>query len=85
MKKDHFDIFNLQALKYNHHFDFQDRRLCFKNTSIIMTSNVGSTTSANSGSKIIGFTFGEEAHEGRKFTLKKISNGRIEGLFSRHW
>ena len=65
MEKSHPYIFKLQALKYDHHFDFQDRRLYFKNTYVIMTSNFGSTTSANSGSKIIGFTFGEEAHEGR--------------------
>ena len=50
-KKTHIDVFKLQALKDNHHFDFQGQRTSLKNIFVIMTSNVGSTTSIKSGSK----------------------------------
>ena len=51
IKKAYPRIFKLQALKHGHHFDFHDQRVSFKNTSIIMTFNVGSTTCAKSGSE----------------------------------
>ena len=72
MNKDHSNIFNFQALKYDHRFDFQDRQLNFKNTSIIMTSNAGSKTHANNRSNIIGYTFGEKTYEGRYLPLKIV-------------
>ena len=50
IEKAHPDIFKPQALKNGHHFDFQDQRVYFKNTSIIMTFNVRSTTNAKIGS-----------------------------------
>ena len=46
-----------------------------------MKSNVGSTTSANSGSNIIGFNFGEKEHEGRHSTLKTIVINKLKGHF----
>ena len=46
--KAHIDIFKLHALKDNHHFDFQGQGASLKNISVIMTSDVGSTTSSGS-------------------------------------
>ena len=60
IEKAHPDICKIQALKNGHHFYFQGRRVSLKNTSIIMKSNMGSTTHENSGSNIIGFNFGEK-------------------------
>ena len=62
IKKAYPRIFKLQTLKDGHHFDYQDRRKYLKNASIIMTSNVGSTSTTKSGSNIIEFSFGKEEH-----------------------
>ena len=49
-KKAHIDVFKLHALDDGHHFDFQGQGTSLKFFFVIMTSNVGSTTSAKSGS-----------------------------------
>ena len=63
---------NSNTLKNDHHLEFKDWRVYLKNTFIIMTSNVGSTTSTKSGSNIIEFTFGKEEHEHRLLALKLV-------------
>ena len=60
----------IRRRRRSHHFCFQVWRVSQKNTYIIMTFNIGSTTHANNGSNIIGFTFGEKPYEGRYSPLK---------------
>ena len=50
-KKAHIDVFKHHAFKDNHHFVFQCQGASHKNISVIMTFDIGSTTSAKSGSK----------------------------------
>ena len=51
IKKAHIDVFKLHALNDNNHFDFQGQGTSLKNISIIMTSDIGFTASAKSGSE----------------------------------
>ncbi|KAJ3675830.1 hypothetical protein LUZ60_004872 [Juncus effusus] len=61
IEKAHPDIFNilLQIFEDGHLTDSQGRRVSFKNTLIIMTSNVGST-SISSGKQGLGFNTSKE-------------------------
>lgn len=83
IEKAHPDIFNilLQVFEDGHLSDSQGRRVSFKNTLIIMTSNVGSTAIAKGGSNRIGFAFGEEEHEGRYSALKELVMEELKGYF----
>lgn len=83
IEKAHPDIFNilLQVFEDGHLSDSQGRRVSFKNTLIIMTSNVGSTAIAKGGSNRIGFAFVEEEHEGRYSALKALVIEELKGYF----
>jgi ATP-dependent Clp protease ATP-binding subunit ClpC len=66
IEKAHPDVFNimLQVLEDGILTDSQGRRVDFKNTIIIMTSNVGAT--ANSGSRALGFATVSDASVSEK-------------------
>ncbi len=66
IEKAHPDVFNimLQVLEDGVLTDSQGRRVDFKNTVIIMTSNVGAT--ANSGSRALGFATAGGAEDSEK-------------------
>ena len=72
----------IRRRRRSHHFYFQVWRVSQKNTYIIMTFNIGSTTHANSGSNIIGFNFGEKRAWRKIFNLKNDSHKQIEWAFS---
>ncbi len=67
IEKAHPDVWNtlLQILDDGHVTDAKGRKVNFKNTIIVMTSNVGSDIIVAAGNKAnIGFSSGDEANEG---------------------
>nr|GMC95940.1 chaperone protein ClpD, chloroplastic isoform X2 [Ipomoea batatas] len=62
IEKAHPDVFNLllQLFEDGHLTDSQGRRVSFKNTLIIMTSNVGSTAIVKGRQNFIGFMLADE-------------------------
>ncbi len=74
IEKGHPDIYNLllQILEDGVLTDSQGRRVDFKNTILIMTSNVGS--SAIQSEKTVGFTIGDHADQDdlRNHTMKEL-------------
>ncbi|KAK1259943.1 hypothetical protein QJS04_geneDACA021497 [Acorus gramineus] len=62
IEKAHPDIFNilLQVFEDGHLTDSQGRRVCFQNTLIVMTSNIGSAAIAKGGRSNIGFLIADE-------------------------
>ncbi|KAK1270496.1 hypothetical protein QJS04_geneDACA021039 [Acorus gramineus] len=62
VEKAHPDIFNilLQVFEDGHLTDSQGRKVCFKNTLIVMTSNIGSTAIAKGRRNNIGFFIADE-------------------------
>ncbi|KAF6163771.1 hypothetical protein GIB67_012130 [Kingdonia uniflora] len=62
IEKAHPDIFNilLQVFEDGHLTDSQGRRVSFKNTLIVMTSNIGSTAIAKGKRSGFGFVFEED-------------------------
>uniref|UniRef100_A0A0C9RIM1 TSA: Wollemia nobilis Ref_Wollemi_Transcript_15840_3487 transcribed RNA sequence n=1 Tax=Wollemia nobilis TaxID=56998 RepID=A0A0C9RIM1_9CONI len=81
IEKAHHDVFNilLQVFEEGHLADSQGRRVSFKNTVIIMTSNIGSTAISRGGRRL-GFDFGEEI-EDRHLSLKALVMGELKGYF----
>jgi ATP-dependent Clp protease ATP-binding subunit ClpB len=84
IEKAHPDTFNLllQILDDGHLTDAKGRRVNFKNTVIIMTSNVGSDVILNSGKELatIGFSGGDEV-SGESGEIRN----RVLGLLSDHF
>ena len=74
IEKAHADVFNilLQVLDDGHITDSQGRKISFKNTVIIMTSNVGAQRII--APKTLGFSSGEDAKE----DYKKMKDGVME-------
>lgn len=70
IEKAHPDVFNLllQALDDGHMTDSLGRKVDFKNTIIIMTSNIGTSRLKDFGT---GVGFGTSAREGKKGDLEK--------------
>eukprot|EP01018_Ginkgo_biloba_P003570 Gb_36602 [translate_table: standard] len=83
IEKAHPDIFNilLQVFEDGHLSDSQGRRVSFKNTLIVMTSNVGSAAIAKGGSNRIGFTLVEEEDGGRYSAIKALVMEELKGYF----
>ncbi|KAG6551592.1 hypothetical protein Mapa_006669 [Marchantia paleacea] len=83
IEKAHPDVFNilLQIFEDGHLTDSQGRKVSFKNTLIIMTSNVGSQAIAKGGGNQIGFTFSDEADGGRYGALKAMVMDELKGYF----
>ncbi|KAL3681430.1 hypothetical protein R1sor_024386 [Riccia sorocarpa] len=83
IEKAHPDVFNilLQIFEDGHLTDSQGRTVSFKNSLIIMTSNVGSQAIAKGGGNQIGFTFSDEADGGRYSALKTMVMDELKGYF----
>ena len=80
IEKAHPDVFNilLQVLDDGHITDSQGRRIDFKNTVIIMTSNVGARNIVSP--KKLGFTSGEDAKKDYA-DMKKNVMDEVKKLF----
>lgn len=83
IEKAHPDVFNilLQVLDDGHITDAQGRRVDFKNTVIIMTSNAGARNIVDNG-KRLGFVNGDSAQEQKTYEeMKKGVMEDIKGIF----
>jgi ATP-dependent Clp protease ATP-binding subunit ClpB len=80
IEKAHPDVFNvlLQVLEEGRLTDGKGRKVSFKNTIIIMTSNVGSEQIAEMGG--LGFDL-KEVEEGKKDSLKEKINESLKSTF----
>ena len=65
VEKAHPDVFNvlLQVLDDGHITDSQGRKVSFKNTIIIMTSNIGARMLHGSEGRRIGFSMADDEHK----------------------
>ena len=59
----------------------QGRKVSFKNTLLIMTSNIGSTAIAKGGSNRIGFTFTDHSNEGKYAVLRSLVMEELKSYF----
>ena len=59
----------------------QGRKVSFKNTLLIMTSNIGSTAIAKGGSNRIGFTFTDNSNEGKYAVLRSLVMEELKSYF----
>ncbi|KAF3323536.1 chaperone protein ClpD2 [Carex littledalei] len=82
IEKAHPDIFNilLQVFEDGHLTDSQGRRVSFKNTLIVMTSNVGST-SICSGRQSLGFISSKEKESSGYAALKSLVMEELKEYF----
>ncbi|KAG0462875.1 hypothetical protein HPP92_021351 [Vanilla planifolia] len=82
IEKAHPDIFNilLQIFEDGHLTDSQGRKVSFKNTLIVMTSNVGST-SISKGRMSIGFLFGEDSASNPYSSMKSLVMEELKTYF----
>ena len=80
IEKAHPDVFNilLQVLDDGHLTDAQGRKIDFKNTVIIMTSNAGARSIVSP--KRLGFTSGEDASKNYE-TMKKNVMDEVKNVF----
>lgn len=82
VEKAHPDVFNLllQALDEGQMTDSLGRKIDFKNTVIIMTSNIGSKTLKDFGT---GVGFGTQSkNENRESESKQVIEGQLKKFFS---
>uniref|UniRef100_A0ACD5URA1 Uncharacterized protein n=1 Tax=Avena sativa TaxID=4498 RepID=A0ACD5URA1_AVESA len=82
IEKAHPDIFNilLQVFEDGHLSDSQGRRVSFKNTLIVMTSNVGSTSISN-GRMAIGFQTLNGTEENTYTVMKSLVMEELKAFF----
>ncbi|CAM0904783.1 unnamed protein product [Alopecurus aequalis] len=82
IEKAHPDIFNilLQVFEDGHLSDSQGRRVSFKNTLIVMTSNVGST-SISQGRMAIGFQTPNDTEENTYTVMKSLVMEELKAFF----
>ncbi len=84
IEKAHPDVFNilLQILEDGILTDAQGRKIDFKNTVIIMTSNIGATKITGKSRKSLGFTDGDSASDERTFdAIKEEVLGDLKQAF----
>jgi len=83
IEKAHPDVFNilLQILDDGSLTDAQGRRVDFKNTVIIMTSNIGARNILNTASSTLGFTTGEKSGERDFSEIKKVVTDELKKAF----
>ncbi|GJP46534.1 hypothetical protein CLOM_g5809 [Closterium sp. NIES-68] len=85
IEKAHPDVFNLllQIFEDGRLTDSQGRHVSFKNTLIIMTSNVGSQAIARGGGNRVGFVLpgADEADGGRYAGLKALVTDELKAHF----
>uniref|UniRef100_A0A0D9W4J3 Clp R domain-containing protein n=1 Tax=Leersia perrieri TaxID=77586 RepID=A0A0D9W4J3_9ORYZ len=82
IEKAHPDIFNilLQVFEDGHLTDSQGRRVSFKNTLIVLTSNVGSTSISN-GRMSIGFQTQTDTEEKSYAAMKSLVMEELKAFF----
>ena len=82
IEKAHPDVFNimLQMLDDGRLTDAQGRTVSFKNTVIIMTSNIGSKVIEKGGSGL-GFEFSEDKGEAQYNRIKELVNQELKNYF----
>ena len=82
IEKAHPDVFNLmlQLLDDGHLTDAQGRKVSFKNTVIIMTSNIGSKVIEKGGSGL-GFEFSGDQEEAQYNRIKNLVNQELKNYF----
>ncbi|XP_044966417.1 chaperone protein ClpD2, chloroplastic [Hordeum vulgare subsp. vulgare] len=82
IEKAHPDIFNilLQVFEDGHLTDSQGRRVSFKNTLIVMTSNVGST-SISKGTMSMGFQTQSDTEENTYAVMKSLVMEELKAFF----
>ncbi|XP_077212359.1 clp ATPase [Tasmannia lanceolata] len=83
IEKAHPDIFNilLQVFEDGHLTDSQGRRVSFKNTLIIMTSNVGSTAIAKGRRSTIGFLIADDTESSSYLGMKALVMEELKAYF----
>uniref|UniRef100_A0A1D1YXZ2 Chaperone protein ClpD2, chloroplastic n=1 Tax=Anthurium amnicola TaxID=1678845 RepID=A0A1D1YXZ2_9ARAE len=82
IEKAHPDIFNilLQIFEDGHLTDSQGRRVSFKNTLIVMTSNVGSTA-ISKGRRSIGFMISDDSDLSSYVGMKALVMEELKAYF----
>ena len=82
IEKAHPDVFNLmlQLLDDGRLTDAQGRTVSFKNTVIIMTSNIGSKVIEKGGSGL-GFEFSDDKEEAQYNRIKDLVNQELKNYF----
>ncbi len=82
IEKAHSDVFNmlLQILDDGHLTDAKGRKVDFKNTLIILTSNIGSKVIEKGGGGL-GFDFTENAAEANYTRIKTLVNEELKAYF----
>ena len=83
IEKAHPDVFNmlLQILEYGRLTDSQGRTVDFKNTIIIMTSNVGARLITEKQSSLGFNSENENAEESEKKDIKELVTGELRKVF----
>ena len=86
IEKAHPDVFNmlLQILDDGRLTDSQGRHVDFRNTIIIMTSNVGARYITNQSAKEIGFAFSDDSKKSDEHEFEKIKEtvmGELKNTF----
>nr|ATJ02848.1 ATP-dependent Clp protease ATP-binding subunit clpA-like protein [Porphyridium purpureum] len=83
IEKAHPDIFNLllQILEDGRLTDAKGRTVDFKNTLMIMTSNIGSKVIEKGGGGGIGFDFAENQIESQYIKIKSLVNEELKQYF----
>jgi len=82
IEKAHPDVFNmlLQILEDGRLTDAKGRTVDFKNTLLIMTSNIGSKVIEKGGGGL-GFEFSEDAAESQYNRIRNLVNEELKGYF----
>ncbi|PKA56914.1 Chaperone protein ClpD2, chloroplastic [Apostasia shenzhenica] len=82
IEKAHPDIFNilLQIFEDGHLTDSQGRRVSFKNTLIVMTSNLGST-SMSRGRRSLGFMLRDDSESNSYAAMKSLVMEELKAYF----
>ncbi|MGN0163509.1 MAG: AAA family ATPase, partial [Candidatus Ornithomonoglobus sp.] len=83
VEKAHPDVFNimLQILDDGILTDAQGRRVDFKNTVIIMTSNLGASEILGTGSSKLGFSNSTDNQKSERETIKEKVMGEVKRAF----
>lgn len=83
IEKAHPDVFNmlLQILDDGILTDSQGRKVDFKNSIVIMTSNIGAKLISNSGAKALGFSGSENGGVMSQTAIKEAVTGELKKCF----
>ncbi len=83
IEKAHPDVFNmlLQILDDGILTDSQGRKVDFKNSIVIMTSNIGAKLISNSGAKALGFSGNENGGVMSQDAIREAATGELKKCF----